>query len=144
MAASESRDSFRLAEVQVASRARNLGRSYRDSAARFAGGAAVSIERARKIADAVLYEGYVLYPYRASSGKNQVRWQFGVLAPRPFSEADGSEPRSMQTECVADVGDDSVFEIRVRCLQVQGRQVDEPADPTAASWRPGAGLEVGG
>ena len=41
------------------------------------------------MADAVLYEGYVLYPYRASAAKNQVRWQFGVLAPRPFAEADG-------------------------------------------------------
>ena len=43
--------------------------------------------RARKVADAVLYEGYVLYPYRASSRKNQVRWQFGVVAPRVFAVA---------------------------------------------------------
>ena len=42
----------------------------------------MSIERARKIADAVFYEGYLLYPYRASSRKNQLRLQFGVLAPR--------------------------------------------------------------
>ena len=46
---------------------------------------------ARSVADAVLYEGYVLYPYRASSRKNQVRFQWGVLAPQGFSEADGSE-----------------------------------------------------
>ena len=50
------------------------------------------------IADAVLYEGYVLYPYRASSRKNQVRWQFGVLAPRAWSEAGGCEEWWMQTE----------------------------------------------
>ena len=37
------------------------------------------------VADAVLYEGYVLYPYRASAPKNQVRWQFGVLAPPPYA-----------------------------------------------------------
>ena len=37
--------------------------------------------RARAIADAVLYEGYLLYPYRANSRKNQTRWQFGVLGP---------------------------------------------------------------
>ena len=36
---------------------------------------------ARAVADAVLYEGYVLYPYRASARKNQLRWQFGVLGP---------------------------------------------------------------
>ena len=47
---------------------------------------------ARKVADAVIYEGYVLYPYRASAQKNQVRWQFGVLAPRPFSEATDPSP----------------------------------------------------
>ena len=37
--------------------------------------------RARAVADAVLYEGYLLYPYRANSRKNQSRWQFGVLGP---------------------------------------------------------------
>ena len=46
--------------------------------------AAIGVDRfaaARAVADAVLYEGYVLYPYRASARKNQLRWQFGVLAP---------------------------------------------------------------
>ena len=41
----------------------------------------MNAERVAAIASAVLYEGYVLYPYRASSQKNQLRWQFGVLAP---------------------------------------------------------------
>ena len=36
---------------------------------------------ARQVADAVLFEGYVLYPYRASAAKNRLRWQFGVLVP---------------------------------------------------------------
>ena len=31
-----------------------------------------------EIANAILYEGYMLYPYRASSVKNQQRWNFGV------------------------------------------------------------------
>ena len=56
------------------------------------------------MADAVLYEGYVLYPYRASSRKNQVRFQWGVLTPRAFSEAEGSERWSMRTECLVDPG----------------------------------------
>ena len=42
---------------------------------------------ARAIADAVLFEGYALYPYRPSSPKNQLRFQFGVLAPRAWSKA---------------------------------------------------------
>ena len=37
----------------------------------------MSTEYARAVADAVLYEGYLLYPYRATSAKNQSRWQFG-------------------------------------------------------------------
>ena len=52
--------------------------------------AGTGFESARAVADAVLYEGYLLYPYRRSSGKNRVRWQFGVLAPRPWLEATGS------------------------------------------------------
>ena len=38
----------------------------------------MNLNAARSIADAVLYEGYILYPYRASAQKNQSRWQFGV------------------------------------------------------------------
>ena len=41
---------------------------------------------ARAIADAVLFEGYALYPYRPSSPKNQLRFQFGVLAPRALEQ----------------------------------------------------------
>ncbi len=55
---------------------------------------------ARGVADAVLYEGYVLYPYRASSAKNQVRFQWGVLMPPAYCEADGSERASSRTECL--------------------------------------------
>ena len=46
-------------------------------------------DRVRAVADAVLYEGYLLYPYRATSRKNQSRWQFGVLGP-PGSRAAAS------------------------------------------------------
>ena len=93
---------------------------------------------ARAVADAVLYEGYVLYPYRASSRKNQIRWQFGVLTPRAFSEADGSERWAMRTECLVDPGPAPVVAVRIRCLQVQHRSVQVPA---AA---PDAGEDIGG
>jgi hypothetical protein len=83
---------------------------------------------ARAVADAVLYEGYVLYPYRASSRKNQIRWQFGVLTPRAFSEADGSERWSTRTECLIDPGLVSKLSIRIRCLQVQHRAVEVADD----------------
>ena len=51
------------------------------------------LQQARTVADAVLYEGYLLYPYRASSDKNRARWQFGVLGP-PGAADRGSASRT--------------------------------------------------
>jgi len=79
---------------------------------------------ARAVADAVLYEGYVLYPYRASAPKNQLRWQFGVLAPRRYVETTGSERACCRTECVVEPGAAPQLSLRVRCLQVQRRTVE--------------------
>jgi hypothetical protein len=89
-----------------------------------AAGSAEAFERARRVADAVLYEGYVLYPYRASAAKNQMRWQFGVVAPRPFAEADGVEQWFQQTEVIAEFGVAAQMDVRVRFLQVQTRTVE--------------------
>ena len=58
------------------------------------------LEHARKVADAVLYEGYVLYPYRRSAQKNRTRFQFGVLMPPPYRAVDEHEPSASQTECL--------------------------------------------
>ena len=76
---------------------------------------------AEQIADAVLYEGYVLYPYRASAAKNRFRWQVGLVMPRHYSETTGSDPWFMQTECVLKVPETAGFTVRVRCLHVQER-----------------------
>jgi hypothetical protein len=84
----------------------------------------VTFERARAVADAVLYEGYALYPYRASARKNQVRWQFGVVAPREWSEAGGCDPWWMQTECVVEPTGAVRLRGRVRFLQLQRRTVE--------------------
>jgi hypothetical protein len=51
----------------------------------------MNLDGVRRIADAVLYEGYILYPYRASAQKNRSRWQFGVLMPPGYAAADPSE-----------------------------------------------------
>ena len=74
--------------------------------------------RAQRIADAVLFEGYVLYPYRASAAKNVYRWQFGVVAPRAPRE--DAEPWFTQTECVLR-GAGRLF-VRVRFLRPAGQQ----------------------
>lgn len=81
--------------------------------------------QAQRVADAVLWEGYVLYPYRASAAKNQVRWQYGVLAPKAYCEADGYERASMQTECVLEFGLEASVDVKLRYLQVQTRTVEE-------------------
>ncbi|HYT25903.1 MAG TPA: hypothetical protein VEP73_05405 [Actinomycetota bacterium] len=102
----------------------------------------MSFERARKVADAILFEGYVLYPYRASAQKNQARWQFGVLVPRAWSEGGSGEAWSSQTECLVEPGDGAALEVRVRFLQLQARTVEEAV--AGGGFRPVASLEVDG
>jgi hypothetical protein len=79
------------------------------------------------IADAVMYEGYVLYPYRASAIKNQFRWQFGVVAPREYSERSGTDSWHTQTECVLESLGEPRLTVRVRCLQLQRRTLEQPS-----------------
>ncbi|MCA1569682.1 MAG: hypothetical protein LC798_05035, partial [Chloroflexi bacterium] len=88
---------------------------------------------AERVADAVLYEGYLLYPYRASSVKNQVRWQFGVLMPRGFAEADGSERWRMRTECLIRAEDGATLDLRVRFLRLQVRGLEAVAEDGSSS-----------
>jgi hypothetical protein len=74
------------------------------------------------IAKAVLYEGYMLYPYRPSSVKNRQRFNFGVLYPRPYSEAHaGTDAWSMQTECLVRATSAAAIEVRVRFLKLVAR-----------------------
>jgi hypothetical protein len=81
------------------------------------------LEHARRVADAILYEGYLLYPYRRSAAKNQIRFQFGVLMPPGYAEVDASEPSASQTECLLECRDDAEVLVVVRFLQLQRRHV---------------------
>ncbi|HEX4425844.1 MAG TPA: hypothetical protein VH079_10620 [Terriglobales bacterium] len=82
----------------------------------------MNLATVEKIAKAVLYEGYMLYPYRPSSVKNQQRWNFGVLCPKSYSEMqNGTEAWTMQTECLVQGGLLTEIEIRVRFLQLIAR-----------------------
>ena len=104
----------------------------------------MSFELAQKVADAVLYEGYVLYPYRASAAKNRIRWQFGVVAPRGYSDLGGSEPWAMQTECLIEPEDAAPeLDLRVRFLQVQARTIEESLDIGGSAFRPVETLAIG-
>ena len=81
----------------------------------------MSLAEVRRVADAVLYEGYILYPYRASAQKNHSRWQFGVLMPPGYAAADPSESSTMQAEVVFEHRGQPAVEVTVRFLQVQRR-----------------------
>jgi hypothetical protein len=77
-----------------------------------------------KIAEAVLYEGYSLYPYRPSSVKNQQRWNFGVLYPLSFCEGQaGSDRDRMQTECLLRATAATRLTVKVRFLHICGRLI---------------------
>ncbi len=96
----------------------------------------MKIEQVREIANAVLYEGYLLYPYRHSAIKNRQRWTIGVVYPREYSEANGSiEPWTMQTEClVAGQGNEDLsLNIHIRFLHLLLHTTTNGAPSTAQS-----------
>jgi hypothetical protein len=49
----------------------------------------MSVEAATRLAHSLMFEGYVLYPYRQSSLKNQKRLIFGSLYPAAHAEVTG-------------------------------------------------------
>ena len=82
------------------------------------------MDAAKKIAEAVLYEGYLLWPYRRSARKNQQRWTFGGVYPREYSVARGEDdPWIMQTQCLVSGDEGSTIEVKIRFLHVVERKV---------------------
>ena len=101
-------------------------------------------DRARAVADAVLYEGYLLYPYRATSTKNQSRWQFGVLGPQGAADTGLGEDGTLSAQVLVRSYRVPSTSGVVRFLQLQHRGVErdvgggrfEPVDElTAGSQR---------
>jgi hydrogenase maturation protease len=74
----------------------------------------------RTLADAVLYEGYVLWPYRRSALKNRQRWTFGGVYPSAWSRAHPDDRSTVAAECLL-VGDEARVEVCVRFLQIVRR-----------------------
>src|ERR1700686_3203352 len=92
----------------------------------------MNLQVADQIARAVLYEGYMLYPYRPSSVKNQQRWNFGVLCPPSYSQAEkGNEASTMQTECLVVGSSPAALAVRVRFLQLVARTIGELKTPAS-------------
>ncbi|MEO6964433.1 MAG: hypothetical protein ABI076_00880 [Acidobacteriaceae bacterium] len=77
-----------------------------------------------KIAAAILYEGYILYPYRPSSMKNRQRWNFGTLYPRVYAETQSpQEPFRLVAECIVEAGaGDASLDLKIQFLQLLRQQ----------------------
>jgi hypothetical protein len=91
-----------------------------------------------RIADAVLYEGYLLWPYRKSALKNQQRFTFGGLYPPAWEDRS-----SLQIQVLLEGSEDAEVDVRVRFLHVVRRQVLK-GGPPSASLEPVEELEADG
>jgi hypothetical protein len=96
------------------------------------------LAHARRVADAILYEGYLLYPYRQSAVKNQARFQFGVLMPPGYAAVDPHESAASQTECLLECGEDAQVTVVARFLQFQDRIVQAISPETGELHEVGA------
>jgi hypothetical protein len=92
----------------------------------------VNVRLVEEIASAVLYEGYILYPYRPSSLKNRQRFNFGVVAPEDESASASGETSVLQTQCLLRAPADATLTVRVRFLQIVDRAVGRLVAPVAA------------
>ena len=95
-------------------------------------GAVVNAALVEGIVKAVLYEGYMLYPYRPSAVKNRQRFNFGVVYPRDFSELQGgTDASTMQTECLALGYEKTQCVVRVRFLRMVARSIERLLAPSS-------------
>ena len=102
-------------------------------------------ETVREIADAVLYEGYMLYPYRQSSVKNRQRWTFGGLYPEAYAQRFG-DASSLTTEMLVEASGQPSIDVTVRFLHLMQREdgVQEalPRDIGAGPFEFEAGVQT--
>jgi len=85
------------------------------------------------VVDAVLYEGHILYPYRASEWRSKPRCTSGRVYPEAYHDAqkddtqNGAEPCVMQTECLIEGPANARLEIIARFLQPMERDIGQLA-----------------
>jgi hypothetical protein len=91
----------------------------------------------RAIADAVLYEGYALWPYRRSALKNQRRWTWGGVFPPAHTARHPDDPCEMVAQVRCD--DPAAVAVTVRFLHVVARE----ADAEYLAWDEATEREVG-
>jgi hypothetical protein len=86
-----------------------------------------------RLVDALLYEGYLLYPYRPSV-KNRQRWSFGGLYPPSYTAGRvGSDASAIRTQCLVTGNAETVLTVSVRFLHLVTRLVGE-LDRSEDQW----------
>lgn len=81
----------------------------------------------KAIANAILYEGYMLYPYRPSALKNQrPGWSFGTLLPPAYVERTPGDSAFMEAQMLLTGADAGDLTVQIRFLQLA-----EPAGSSA-------------
>jgi hydrogenase maturation protease len=79
----------------------------------------------RRLTDAVLYEGYILWPYRRSALKNQQRWTWGGVFPPSHNDAHPDDRASIRVDCLVEADTVPAVDVRVRFLQVVERALED-------------------
>jgi hypothetical protein len=99
----------------------------------------VSTDAVEAIARAVLYEGYLLWPYRRSAVKNQQRFTFGGVYPAVYAQHAGDRSEIVM-ECLLEGPAEARVEVTLRFLQLVDRR---PARRTTGGLEPVDELRVG-
>jgi hypothetical protein len=96
----------------------------------------MNFESVEKIAAAILYEGYILYPYRPTAIKNRQRWNFGTLYPRMYAEAQRPpEPFRLVAECPVVADREAELEVKISFLQLIHQQQSASAQGAESQRR---------
>jgi hypothetical protein len=77
----------------------------------------------RRLADAVLYEGYILWPYRRSATKNRQRWTFGGVYPPAHTRDHADDPCELRAEVELEAAAGETVDVTVRFLHVVERRI---------------------
>jgi hypothetical protein len=95
----------------------------------------MNFDSVEKIVAAILYEGYILYPYRPTAIKNRQRWNFGTLYPKVYAQAQRpEEPFRLVAECPVVADKKASLDVRLRFLQLVRQEQSAPllTDPSLA------------
>ena len=92
----------------------------------------MDVNAIRAVANAILYEGYMLYPYRPSALKNRSQgWTFGTLLPETYAATHSGELTEFRAEVLVR-GAAPLLSTEVRFLHLRGSEARERTIATSA------------